>query len=192
LATADGRMQLSFTWSPDGWMTHMTMVLHLLSSNITRPTGLQEPHVTLFISTCNDGSVQIKWLGTSLIGLLLLLLLFALHCLHSLQTKKSHWGCDTFTRDCDLSKLTNSAPSCAAHKTFHHNHRSCVKRLSVMTTTFNKLAIALHSMTFVSCNVIKPAFRRSSCAICDFPRENGELQLEQELSRQSDSKIGTT
>jgi hypothetical protein len=30
------------------------------------------------------------------------------------------------------------------------------------------------------------------CAICDFPRENEELQLEQELSRQSDSKIGTT
>jgi hypothetical protein len=29
-------------------------------------------------------------------------------------------------------------------------------------------------------------------AICDFPRENEELQLEQELSRQSDSKIGTT
>jgi hypothetical protein len=32
----------------------------------------------------------------------------------------------------------------------------------------------------------------TSCAICDFPRENEELQLEQELSRQSDSKIGTT
>jgi hypothetical protein len=32
----------------------------------------------------------------------------------------------------------------------------------------------------------------SSPAICDFPRENEELQLEQELSRQSDSKIGTT
>jgi hypothetical protein len=31
-----------------------------------------------------------------------------------------------------------------------------------------------------------------SFAICDFPRENEELQLEQELSRQSDSKIGTT
>jgi hypothetical protein len=29
-------------------------------------------------------------------------------------------------------------------------------------------------------------------AICDFPRENEELQLEQELSRQSDSKIGAT
>jgi hypothetical protein len=33
---------------------------------------------------------------------------------------------------------------------------------------------------------------RLSSAICDFPRENEELQLEQELSRQSDSKIGTT
>jgi hypothetical protein len=29
-------------------------------------------------------------------------------------------------------------------------------------------------------------------AICDFPRENEELQLEQELCRQNDSKIGTT
>jgi hypothetical protein len=30
------------------------------------------------------------------------------------------------------------------------------------------------------------------CAICNFPRENEELQLEQELSRQSDSGIGAT
>jgi hypothetical protein len=40
-----------------------------------------------------------------------------------------------------------------------------------------------------------PASKRNSLrksAICNFPRENEELQLEQELSRQSDSKIGTT
>jgi hypothetical protein len=30
------------------------------------------------------------------------------------------------------------------------------------------------------------------CAICDFLRENKELQLEQELDRQSNSKIGAT
>ena len=29
-------------------------------------------------------------------------------------------------------------------------------------------------------------------AICNFPRENEELPLEQELSRQGNSKIGTT
>jgi hypothetical protein len=38
-----------------------------------------------------------------------------------------------------------------------------------------------------------PETKAAICsAICDFPRENEELQLEQELSRQSDSKIGTT
>jgi hypothetical protein len=32
----------------------------------------------------------------------------------------------------------------------------------------------------------------NQCAMCNFPRENEELSLEQELSRQGNSKIGTT
>jgi hypothetical protein len=41
-------------------------------------------------------------------------------------------------------------------------------------------------------NMPEPRGKEVSTAICDFPRENEELQLEQELSRQGNSKIGTT
>jgi hypothetical protein len=40
--------------------------------------------------------------------------------------------------------------------------------------------------------VLVSTVKLSSAISCDFPRENEELQLEQELSRQSNSRIGTT
>jgi hypothetical protein len=50
------------------------------------------------------------------------------------------------------------------------------------------LAVSSFSCLCFSAYLCSPYSR----AICNFPRENEELQLEQELSRQGNSKIGTT
>jgi hypothetical protein len=68
-------------------------------------------------------------------------------------------------------------------------------------TTDPKTAFELDTTTYLRQGgmfTYKTAYLRGGnrtrlfAAICNFPRVNEELQLEQELPRQSDSKIGTT